>query len=372
METAAVSGLDGGEIIFMSLLYTKMKIFHYKEKIDSLPVSVDNIMPPLHIRIKPTNVCNHNCSYCAYRMENLQLGKDMVVKDYIPEEKMREIISDIIEMGVKAVTFSGGGEPFCYPFLLESVKKLSGSSVKFAALTNGSKLEGEIAEYFASYGTWLRISLDGWDDESYSSYRGVPRGEFTKVFRNISNFNKMKGRCILGGVVIVDKKNYAHIYDLVERLKNAGVNGVKIAPCLISNNAKENNDYHSPIFNDVKELISQIVDDLEDKDFDIFDSYHEQLDTFNKKYSWCPYLQINPVIGADQNVYACHDKAYNLDNGLLGTIKDVRFKDFWFSDKSKFFRISPVKDCNHHCVVNEKNKLILEYLNADREHLEFV
>ncbi len=79
----------------MGLLYTKMKIFHYMEKIDSLPKNTDKIMAPIHIRIKPTNVCNHNCWYCAYRADNLQLGKDMVIKDYIPEKKMMEIIDDI-------------------------------------------------------------------------------------------------------------------------------------------------------------------------------------------------------------------------------------------------------------------------------------
>ena len=76
----------------MGLLYTKMKAFHFKDKIDSLPDSIDKIMPPIQIRIKPTNVCAHNCWYCAYRAEDLQLGQDMVTKDYIPREKMMEII----------------------------------------------------------------------------------------------------------------------------------------------------------------------------------------------------------------------------------------------------------------------------------------
>jgi 2-iminoacetate synthase ThiH len=75
-----------------------MKVFHFKEKVDSLPRDVDRILPPLHIRIKPTNVCNHNCGYCAYRVDNLQLGKDMVTKNQIPREKMLEIIDDIVEM----------------------------------------------------------------------------------------------------------------------------------------------------------------------------------------------------------------------------------------------------------------------------------
>ena len=35
----------------MGLLYTKTKIFHFKEKMDSLPKAIDSIEPPLHIRI---------------------------------------------------------------------------------------------------------------------------------------------------------------------------------------------------------------------------------------------------------------------------------------------------------------------------------
>lgn len=356
----------------MELLYSKMKIFHFKDKLDSLPREKNIILPPLHIRIKPTNMCSHNCWYCGYRRENIQLGKDMVKKDYIPREKMMEIVDDILDMGVRAVTFSGGGDPFDYPFLLEGIKKLSQSPIKFASLTNGTKLKGEIAEIFAHYGTWLRISIDGWDDESYSQYRRVSRGEFTKVMKNMEDFKKMNGKCRLGIYIVVDNKNTPHIYVLIKRLKDIGVDSVKIAPCLVSDSGKENNKYHAPIFNLVKAQIQRATEEFAGKEFEIFDSYHEQLETFKKEYKWCPYIQINPVIGADLNVYSCHDKAYNLEQGLLGSIKNQRFKDFWFSDKNNFFRINPTVSCNHHCVVNEKNKLILDYLNVDEGHLEFV
>lgn len=350
-------------------LYTNLKIFHFKDKIDSL-LKKDKIMPPIHIRIKPTNVCNHNCSYCAYRTDNLQLGKDMVTTDFIPKEKMMEIIDDIIEMKVKAVTFSGGGEPFCYPYLLDAVKKLAESPVKFATLTNGALLKGEVAKIFAKHGTWLRISIDGWDNQSYSKYRDVPEGEFEKVMKNIENFKKIKGKCYLGASIIADKKNASHIYELIIRLKEAGVDSVKVSPCIVSNGGKENNDYHMPIFNIAKEQISKAKNS--NKNFEIYDAYHEQLETFKKDYTWCPYLQILPVIGADMNIYPCHDKAYNIDQGLIGSIKEISFKEFWFSDKNKFFKINPSIHCNHHCVVNAKNKSILEYLNANKEHLDFV
>jgi len=356
----------------MGLLYTKLKVFRFKEKVDSLPESIDKIMPPIHIRIKPTNVCNHNCWYCAYRMDNLQLGKDMVLTDQIPREKMMELIDDIEAMGVKAVTFSGGGEPFCYPYFLETIKKLSKTPVKFAALTNGTRLTEEIAEVFADYGTWVRISIDGWDDESYASYRGISKDEFSKVMNNMENFKKLRGTCYLGVTLVVDKTNALHIYEFSKKLKGIGVDSVKISPCLISNDGRENSEYHKSIFKQVKDQARKAIDELKEEGFEIFDSYNAQLQTFEKEYTWCPYLQILPVIAADQNVYSCHDKAYNLEQGLLGSIKNTRFKDFWFNDKNKFFKINPSMHCNHHCVVNANNKFILEYLNADGEHLGFV
>ena len=79
----------------MSRLYTRTKIFHFTDKLDSLPAASGRIAPPVHIRIKPTNKCNHNCRYCAYRADNLQLGKDMSRQDEIPRWKMNEIIDDI-------------------------------------------------------------------------------------------------------------------------------------------------------------------------------------------------------------------------------------------------------------------------------------
>jgi MoaA/NifB/PqqE/SkfB family radical SAM enzyme len=353
-------------------LYTKMKIFHYKEKIDSLPIKVSGVKSPIHIRIKPTNVCNHNCWYCAYRADHMQLGKDMVVRDKIPHDKMMEIIDDLAEMGTQAVTFSGGGEPFLYPYLVETVKKIIENNISFAALTNGIRLSGEVAELFAHNGTWVRISMDGWDDESYMKYRGCGDGEYTKIIKNIKSFKKLNGKCLLGINLIIDKSNAKYVRNQLKFFKSLGVNSAKVGAAVVSNDSIENNKYHNTFFSETKKSIDQAKDEFEDASFEIFDAYHKLDENFDKDYSWCPYMQINPVIGADLNIYPCHDKAYNLENGLLGSIKNQRFKDFWFSDKDNYFKIVPSRDCNHHCVVNIKNALILEYLEADKDHLGFV
>lgn len=356
----------------MASKYSKFKIFHYKDTIDTLAQTNKEIKSPIHIRIKPTNVCSHNCWYCSYKLDNVQLGQDMVTRDFIPKKKMFEIIDDCIDMGVKAITFSGGGEPFLYKHMLETVKKLVNSPIKFASLTNGSKLKGEVAELFAKHAQWVRVSIDGWDDKSYAEYRGLKEGEFTKVINNMKEFKSYGGSCSLGVSFIIDKKNADHIYDFVKIIKSTGANSIKMSPCIVDNDGKKNNEYHKPFYEKVKKAIQKVKEDFEDNSFEIFDSYHLLDELFDKEYNWCPYMQVLPVIGADLNIYPCQDKAYNLENGLVGSIKDISFKEFWLNDKNKFFKINPQVHCKNHCVANEKNKLILEYLDVDKDHLDFI
>lgn len=356
----------------MGILYSKLKMFHFTDKLNSLPADNPQIMAPLHVRVKPTNICNHDCWYCAYRRDTIQLGKDMVVRELIPEQKMMELADDFIAMGVRAVTFSGGGEPLCYPYLAKTGQRLTDAGVKIATLTNGALLKGEVAELFAAKGSWIRVSVDGWDGQSYAGYRGVSEGEFDRVINNLARFVKQSSGCLTGAVIVVDAKNHPHVYDLIRMFHDMGLHSVKVAPCFTSNSGGENNSYHAPHFNLVKEQIQRAIIEFRSASFEIFDSFYEQLRTFHKDYDWCPYVQINPVVGADLNVYSCHDKAYNLDEGLLFSIKGRNFKEGWLADKGQFFKINPPCHCNHHCVVNEKNKMILEYLNLDRDHLEFV
>jgi MoaA/NifB/PqqE/SkfB family radical SAM enzyme len=329
---------------------------------------------PVHIRIKPTNICNHHCRYCAYSPDTLRaFGKDSGKnKSFIPRQKMMEILDDIISMGVKAVTFSGGGEPFTYPYLLEAVRKLSASPVKFAALTNGSRLSGEVAEVFARRATWVRVSMDGWNEESYSSYRKVPPGEFGKVLLNMEHFKNLGGACYLGVSLIIDRYNAEHIYGLTKRLKGIGVDSVKMSPCLVSDKAGENRRYHKVIFGRVRRQIDRTIRELAGNDFEVFDAYKELNEKFQKDYTWCPCGQLVPVIGADRCVYMCPDKAYNMKTGIIGSIRRQRFRIFWLSSKRRMFRVNPSIDCNHHCERNRMNVMLMEYFSADPDHLSFV
>ena len=351
-------------------VYSDLKIFHFPGKLVSLPCEA-SITPPLHVRWKPTNRCNHRCLYCSYRQKNLQLGRDMNIRDMAPQDKMREIAQDLVSMGVKAVTFSGGGEPLTYPYLLEASRILSAGGIKLACLTNGALLSGEVAEFFAHNAAWVRISMDGWDDVSYSRYRGVKDGEYRHIMRNMGAFAALNGSCVLGVNLIVDAGNAFQVEGSLRRLKEAGVHNVKVSACVVSDDPAENNAYHAPHFEMVREAVEKSKVDLADNSFELLDAWHTSAEDFVKNYNWCPFSQILTVIGADLGVYPCQDKAYN-DAALLGSLQEQSFKEFWMGGKDGFFRLRPCRDCAHHCTTNNKNLMLLEYLNCAPGHLDFV
>ena len=89
----------------------------------------------------------------------------------------------------------------------------------------------------------------------------------------------------------MDKKNAAHIYEMLVLFRNSGVTSVKISPCIVSNIGKENNEYHSPIFDKVKEQVKKSIEDIADDKFEIFDSYHELDQKFKKTIHGVPIFR---------------------------------------------------------------------------------
>lgn len=354
----------------MSVLYSHLKFVGFPSHIKAF--TEKTLAPPVHVRLKPMNHCNHDCWYCAYRISNLELGENIDLKDRIPEDKLLEIVDDLVEIGVRAVTFSGGGEPLLHKAIPAAVQKLAEGGVKVGCLTNGSNLKGKVAEAFLRYGTWVRISTDGWSDESFSRIRNIQGDEFSRIVANISNFASQNSNCTIGISLIVTGENYEHVFEICQIFKNAGVNHVAISGVVTSNAGEDNNKYHMNIRKDVNNQIDKAMG-LVESGFSIINRYHELTSRFDKNYTQCPTIQFTPVIGADCKVYTCHDKAYT-DSGLLGSIANKRFKDFWFSEENrvKVFGLNPSQVCGHHCIAHYKNLMIKEYSELENDHSVFV
>ena len=359
----------------MGNVYSSSKIFHFPGRLKR--IAEGEIPAPIHVRLKPTNRCNHSCDYCCFRNPRLPLGETMQESDEIPQVKMREIVADLVEMPVRAVTFSGGGEPLCYPYIVETVNALTDGGIKVAMLTNGARLKGEAAELLAQRATWVRVSIDAVDREAYARVRSVGRGEFDLVCSNMRAFAATPGRtCVLGVNLIVTRENSAHVLRFLELARELGVDHVKVSEVVTSTEAEENHRYVATFYDEVKAQIREAQDRLADGRFTIIDKVllpDATQESFVRNYTWCPMTRCLTVIAADQNVYTCQDKAYT-KGGLLGSIRERRFAQLWVSAelRERLQLLNPGLECRHHCVSHGKNLALIDFFEADRDHMDFV
>lgn len=352
--------------------YSNLKIFHHSDLLSS--IECGERVAPIYVRVKPTNVCNQNCYYCHYKNAYLTLD-DYFPTDFIPREKMLEIVDDMRNMGVKAVTFSGGGEPLAYPYIEESMERIVEAGIDLSIISNGTLLNGKKAEILAK-AKWVRLSVDSCRKELYAKIRGVSETMFETLCMNIENFAKNKDKdCELGINYVVNAENHIYVYEMAKLMKSLGVNHVKFAPAI--NNETEK--YHEPFKEQVMTDINRAVE-LNDTHFKVIDLYTSDFNRvkngvmiFDRPYDTCYIKEMVCVIAANQKVYLCHDKAY-LKNGCVGDLANNSFKELWFSDKvtNLFSNIDIHKLCNQHCVYDDRNIMLNDFFNMNMNHVNFL
>jgi MoaA/NifB/PqqE/SkfB family radical SAM enzyme len=340
--------------------YSNYKIAWFPEKLQSFKAG--RITAPIFVRIKPTNRCNHDCPTCIYEPSFIGMHSSMSRNDELSEEKLFEVIRDLHEMEVKAVLWSGGGEPLMHPYILNAFKKTREYGMQQALVTNGHKLKDKIIEEVANF-DWIRVSFDYYNKESFIKVRKASESGFDKILKNSKEFAKQKNpNCDFGSNFIVSKENYMYMFEMASMLKDIGFENIRFCPLWITNLV----EYHSRIKSDVLTQINKCRERLEDDNFKVYDSYNTDPSFQYSSYKKCYVMQTVPVIAADYNVYACHNKAYD-HRGLIGSIKDQSFKELWFSEdaKERFETLNPLTACNgHQCSSNKRNILITDIMDA--------
>jgi len=349
--------------------YSNLKIFAHAQTLQE--IREGKRVAPIYLRIKPTNYCNHKCYYCSYADSELGLRDSVKKQDQIPWDKMQEIIEDIKEIGVKAVTFSGGGEPLVYPYIVQTMEKIQEAGIDLSIITNGQLLKGERAEVLVK-AKWVRISFDSANAETYMKIRQLPEEAFTEVCENIRNFAKIKSKdCELGVNFVVNHENADQVYEMAKLVKELGVNHIKYTARV----TKDLFEYHETFRDSVEEQLHK-AKELEDEHFRVINKYESDFDSvlvFHRCYEKCYINNIFAVIAADSKVYFCHDKAY-VSEGVVGDLSNQSFKKLWFSEdvKKRYQEFDPGKECNHHCVYDDRNELLNTFYSLDRNHINFI
>lgn len=349
--------------------YSELKIFHHTDCIEKFLRNERNA--PIYVRIKPTNICNQRCYYCGYANDLVRDGRALDSRESIPWEIMKKTLYEMKEMGVKAVTFSGGGEPLCYSAINETLQTVDSLGIDCSMITNGQALRGGVVNYLKR-AKWIRISFDSAQKKTYEEIRGV--NTYDQVVDNIERFVYEKDKtCTLGINCVVTHSNANEIYDICSLAKELGVDNIKLSPIMVKENQGK---YHQKIKETVVEQIKDAKTQLENENFRIVDKYSNDIsldDTCVKEYSKCYIQNFFTVIAADSKVYRCHPRAYT-KAGEIGDLSRRTFKEIWYAEETidKMNNFDPRQECKFRCTFDERNTLLNDFVSVDKNHVNFI
>jgi len=304
---------------------------------------------PILVDLDLTNNCNNKCPMCISSV--IAPNRSMIT---MPFETAKDIILQLKEINVRAITFAGGGDPTCHPNLAEIIRFVKQNGMDVALFSNGYYLTEEMIDAIVDCCTWVRISLDGFDPESYKATHGMEEPAFRKVLQNISLLvkarEKKKSKLIIGVGYILCGPTVDGIYKGAELAKDLGVDYIRFRPFFKWDKDKKfTSEQAEKILDELKR-----TKELETKNFSI--SYSEErcgYGTMTQKrkraFGKCYFPHIFTSITPDLEVYPCcafkNKKGY-----LLGSIKDKSFKEIWLSEeRKKVHDLINLQDCPNPC-----------------------
>ena len=338
------------------MIYSPNKALRHPQKL----IEIRNNIPtgPTHVQLILSDLCNQNCSFCAYRDPNYvssQLFHDngnYNPNRQLPKLKAIEILDDCKEMGVKAVQFTGGGEPTVHTDFQEIVDYCTKIGISWGLITNGVKLH----KFDVSKASWIRISLDASNSKTYSKIRQVLEIHFDKALDSIRKY-----KCGVGFIVTQD--NWTEVYEAALLAKALGASNFKIGPRFT-----DQPDYFDGFYERALEL-TRNAESLADETFQVFNRFPTKIKEILEPpiHKLCGYQYFTTYIGADQNLYRCCVYAYN-PYGLVGTVNGRRFKDVWYENwhSIKDFDATKCVGC-HYKDINESLQYPLSEYEKDDE-----
>lgn len=365
-------------------VYSPYKASHHQDRLDLLKQGKQPY--PVFIQLIISDLCNENCHFCAYRMDNYTSNKWFGEEDpvsgvinnnpnrMIPYEKVVEILDDCVAMNTRAVEVTGGGEPTVHPKHREIFEGIIERGLDGALVTNGVLLRSGVAEILSNF-KWVRVSIDAAHAKTYSVMREVPEGHFDKVIKHVGEIVTAKqansqSDLVVGVGFVVTKENYKEIMEATKIASDLGVDNIRFSAMF----GTDGLDYFKDIYVECRDTVREAVAKYQRPDFTVFNLFGERIGDLEQKnpdYQLCGFMNLQTYIGGDQNVYRCCNTAYN-PQGFIGSLKFQSLKQLWDSKaKQDNFTMFDAKTCSL-CMFNAKNKYINYLIENDPAHKNFV
>jgi len=325
------------------------------------------ITAPVMVVLDPTFKCNHRCPGCHGLMGQAY--------DTIPIERIRTLVQELAEVGVRSMPLGGGGDPSCHPDLAEILQITHDAGIETGFYTNGELLKQPVIDTIANTCEWIRISLDADGPEIHQRVHGASKNAFDKVVRNMERIQaarkKSGKKMVFGAGYLVRPDTMSGMYGAAKLCRDIGLDYLRIRPFFGYDNKPLCNEQEADAI--VQEL--ERCSTLETDSFSVNSPAHRMdwLATGDTKVQGvkCNIHHFTTHIGGDLKVYlCCHTVGW--EKYCLGDLSEQSFSEIWYSDRRReIFENINYRDCATPCSMAAFNQ-VLSLFDSPVEHNNFL
>lgn len=305
------------------LLNSSKILFHYGKMLEDISKGKEDFHP-IAVEIHPTAVCNHRCIHCSYKERNENRAS-------LSPQVMDQLIDSVIAMNIRAVYFSGGGEPTLYPGLTQYIEKLYDNGVECSIITNASCFEDMGFIAIADKLNYIAISVPAVDGETFRTITGTDNLEkVLSLPSKIKSVHREKSP-VLGSRIVLTNKNYRSVKDFLKIIKERGFD---YALFKIVRDYEDNGQGLKP---EEEAYLKEIIQESTEVDenftnlHSIF-NYRKTPEFLNK--CWTNQFGMLANVSTDGHVYP-NIVEIDKEEFCIGNLYETKLEDMWNSEQHR-------------------------------------
>ena len=330
---------------------------------------------PIYVEVSPVGACNHRCTFCAVDYIGYK-------SQFLDTERLCTSLTQMGINGVKSIMYAGEGEPLLHKDISLIVNHAKDSGIDNAFTTNGVHLTDKFIEDSGHSISWIKVSFNAGDRDTYSKIHRTQPKDFDRVVENLRrvvSWKKAHKSDIAIGIQSLLLPDNAHtMEDLVMLAKDIGLDYVVIKP--YSQHKFSNTTIYEHIDYKPYLALGERLSVHNTENFNVVFRINTINNWLNQQHDrYCKCLATPSMWGyimADGSVYSC--SAYLLDERFkLGNINEESFTSIWTSERkmqnaSFVANQLDISECRVNCRMDQVNRYLDTVVNETAPHFNFI
>jgi MoaA/NifB/PqqE/SkfB family radical SAM enzyme len=326
-----------------------------------------SVSAPVNVEIDLSNRCSLGCQACHFAYTHtkgplavINRGDQQELGDLMEETLARNLLSELSSIGVRSVTWTGGGEPTLHPKICEILRHGQARRMDMGIYTHGGLISDRLARAIGDSCRWAYVSLDCVDRETYQAEKRVDGFDAACTGAQMLAAQP----CTLGVGFLLHEHNWRRVDQMADLALSLGADYVQFRPAIHFSAERPNRASGSLVW--IKRLLER---EMPTKKIQVeFDErrFRELLGWQGHGYGYCFWSGLQTVVTPNGKVWTCCNKR-GFEGECLGDLTRESFTEIW-----KRRPIAKVNDeCRVMCRGHMPNKVLHE-ITITRRHGNFI